>query len=504
MFYKRLSEEQAFGAHTQVGLGSRSVRGGMTAIGSQGIQFVIAMIGTVVLARLVSPEGYGLYGMVVPIIVFARTFRDGGLSFATIQRPTITRDQMSALFWVNFIFVFGLGAAIALSAPLVVRFYGQPQLAGITVALAVAFAVNCISTQHDALLRRNMRFDAIAMGQILAMVCSVAIAIILAFLGWGYWALVASSCATAVVSTAYSFAVFPWLPGKLRRGIGLRGMLKFGGDVMGFNFANYFARNADNVIVGKFAGADALGFYGKAYQLFLLPLTQIRDPVLSVAMPTMSALAGDPERYSHYYAKLVDSISTLSVPIAMFCLVEADFLVRVMLGPNWTGVVPILRVLTLVGLIQSAESTRGLVMVSRGETRRNFKWGVYNAVIMIAAFLVGAWLGGALGVATGYAVASYIILVPSLLYAFAGSPITLAGFIRALAPSVGCSVLAAVPAFAFRAWLGFDSALVALGSCVIFVVVYFAISMLRHGFRDNVRRMARELRRKTETVGESR
>jgi O-antigen/teichoic acid export membrane protein len=468
----------------------------MTAVGSQAILFVISMVGTVVLARLVSPDDYGLYGMVAVIIGFARTFRDGGLSFATVQRATITEDQMSALFWVNLAFVGILGLAMALSAPLMVRFYGHQELAAVTLVMAVAFMVNCISTQHDALLKRHMRFDALAVGQILAMAASVAVAIGLAYIGWGYWALVASSCVIAVVSTAYSFAIFPWLPGKLRRGIGLRGMLRFGGDVMGFNFVNYFSRNADNIVVGKFAGADALGFYGKAYNLFLLPLTQIRDPMIGVAMPAMSSLVGDPERYSRYYSKLVDGISTLAVPISMFCLIEADFLVRVLLGPAWTAVVPIFRILAVVGLVQSAEATRGLVMVSRGETRRHFRWGMVNAAVVIPAFMIGVrW--GAVGVAVGYVVASYILLIPSLMYAFAGSAITLGSFLRALAPSFLCSLVAAAPTLALRYWIGLDSQWAALASSAVFVVAYFAVSMSRPPFRANLQRVGATIRRKS-------
>jgi hypothetical protein len=135
-------------------------------------------------------------------------------------------------------------------------------------------------------------------------------------------------------------------------------------------------------------------------------------------------------------------------------------------------------------------------MVSRGETRRHFRWGMVNAAVVIPAFMIGVrW--GAVGVAVGYVVASYILLIPSLMYAFAGSAITLGSFLRALAPSFLCSLVAAAPTLALRYWIGLDSQWAALASSAVFVVAYFAVSMSRPPFRANLQRVGATIRRKS-------
>jgi len=444
------------------------------------------MVGTVFLARLLSPDDYGLVAMVAVVLGFAKMFRGAGLMTATVQQPSITPEQVSTLFWLNAAVAGTVGLCILASAPLLVAFYDRPELLAITAVLAGAFVVNGLSLQHDALLQRHMRFGALALEQVVAQAIAVVVMVAAAFAGFGYWALVIGACTTALITTLMSFYLCAWIPGRFRRGTGVREMLRFGGNVVGFNFVNYFSRNADNILIGRFLGAEELGLYSKAYNLFLVPLIQVRDPLVAVAMPALSALREQPERFARYYARLVDGASMLGVPLAVYCLVEADFLIGLILGPQWVEVVPVFRILATVGIVSVADGTRGVVLLSQGLAKRHFRWGLINAVVVVSAFIIGLQYG-IVGVATAYAVACYALLLPSLFYAFAGTPVTVGLFMKALVPSVLYAAVAALVTLAVRSQLATESLQSGLVSSLAFVVVYVALTATRRSARQNLR-----------------
>jgi O-antigen/teichoic acid export membrane protein len=466
-------------------IGARSVGGGLAMFGSQGAMFLVQLAGTVILARLLTPDDYGLIAMTAVVTGFAKMFRDAGLTAATVQSKDISHDQVSTLFWVNMAVIAALGVCILASAPFVAAFYRDGRVTAITAVLAVAFVVNGLSIQHDALLKRHMMFSVIAAENVLALIMNVVACVALAVLGFGYWALVAGPCVSAVVTTGMSFYYCPWIPGRPRRATGARRMLAFGGNVTGFNVANYFSRNMDNILIGRYIGADSLGLYSKAYSLFMLPLTQIRGPMTEVAMPALSSIRFDPERFRQYYLRLVDAMSTLAVPLAAICLVEADFVIRLVLGPKWIAVVPVFRLLAVVGLIQAPESTRAVVLLSLGESRKHLNWGVANAIVTVTAFAIGLrW--GIVGVAAGYVAASYLMLFPNLIYSFSGTPVSVSDFLRAVMPAVLAAAAASGAAVGITYVVHAGWLLEGLAGSVAFVVVYFALSYTRAPVRANL------------------
>jgi PST family polysaccharide transporter len=265
-------------------------------------------------------------------------------------------------------------------------------------------------------------------------------------------------------------------------------MLRFGVHVTGFEFVNYFSRNLDNMLIGRYIGPAALGLYAKAYQLFMLPITQIRSPVTQVGLPVLSSLRSEPIRYVRYYQRLTDVLATLIVPLTTFVFIEAGFLIRVALGPQWMGAVPLFRILAVAGLVQGVASTRGLVLLSHGYSARYLRWGTANAVCMIVAFVAGLRFG-VNGVAAAYAIANYAILVPSLFYCFHDTPVTVALFFKTLVLPFVFSASAASVALLARHLLGGESVAANLGACAVFVSAYVALSSLRPIVRDTMARI---------------
>lgn len=464
-------------------LKGRSVRGGAVTMTAQGARFFLQMGSTVVLARLLTPQDFGLIAMVTAVTGFVLMFKDMGLSMATVQKAEINHGQISTLFWINVVLSLGVMLVTAALAPAIAWFYGEPRLTWITLALAGAFIFGGLTVQHQALLRRQMRFGSLALIQIISMSVGILTAVIAAFYGAGYWSLVLMQLATAVAGAIAVWVACGWRPDLPVRCSGVRGMLKFGGHLTGFKFVNYFSRNADNILIGKFIGADALGLYAKAYQLFMMPISQIRGPLNQVAMPVLSSLQNQPERYVKYYQRLIDIMATLTVPLTLYCAIEADFLIRTLLGQQWLGAVPVFRILVIAALIAPVAGTRGLVLISHGFSGRYFYWGLFNAILIVTSFIVGLPFGIE-GVATAYAVAVYVILIPSLFYCFHKTSVTPSMFMRTLASPMLVGVVAAGCAMLMKYGVAGDSPISHGLYAGTFVLVYGGLSLRRKAVRE--------------------
>lgn len=483
---KPLDHQNLFASnHLNSGLAQKSVRGGMTTMGAQGIQFILQVTSTVLLARLLTPSDYGMVGMVTVVVNFAAMFKDAGLSMATVQQEKITHEQISTLFWLNVLISAFLGLCVIASSPMVAWFYGKAELTTVTAALSISFIFSGLTIQHKALQRRHMRFVTLAAIQIISQVITLAMTIILALFGWRYWALVGGALTNALTGSLLTVFFCPWIPGRMQRGTGVRKMLKFGGHLTGFNFINYFSRNADNILIGRFIGADALGLYSKAYELFMLPISQIRNPLEQVAMPVLSTLRKKPLRYALYYQRILDILASLAMPLTTYCAVEADFLIRLLLGSQWIDVVPVFRILTIAGLVQSIASTRGLVLISCGFSKRFFYWGLFNAIVCVTSFVVGLPYG-IQGVAMSYTIANYAILIPSLFYCFNKTPIKVSLFFKTLLPPLATSVVAgSIILLLKHFWLN-DSAIFHAMCLCIFSFVYVGLSLFRQSIRETM------------------
>ncbi len=398
---------------------------------AQVIQFIIQITGTMFLARLLTPADFGLISMVAVVINFAQMFKDAGLSMATIQKDNISHEQISMLFWINVLVSIFIGLCVLVASPLVALFYDKPELTMVTAVLSVSFIITGLGIQHTALLNRNMRFGCLAFVQILAQSISFTTAIFLASNDWRYWALVGGSTASAFASISLTLFFCQWFPGRMQKGSGVRSMLNFGLYVTGFNFVNYFARNLDNILIGRYIGSGSLGLYSKAYQLFMLPMSQIRGPIASVAMPVLSKLRNEPQRYEKYYQRIIDVTATLTIPIAVYCIIEAEFIVFLTLGQQWMGAVSVFRILAFAGMIQPVAGTRGIVLLSSGFHKRYFYWGISNGFLCSISFFMGLSYGIE-GIACAYAIMNYLILIPSLFYCFYGTPVTVPLFLKTL------------------------------------------------------------------------
>jgi len=457
--------EDFFGTeHLKGNLKERSVRSGAVTMAAQMTKFFLYMGSTVVLARLLTPQDYGLIAMVTAITGFVALFKDMGLSMATIQKAEINHLQVSTLFWINVATSIVLALILALLAPMISWFYNEPRLTWITLALAGTFIFSGLTVQHQALLRRQMRFPALAMIEIGSMGIGIATGIVLAWYGAGYWALVGLPAATALSYAVLVWVFCGWRPGLPVRRAGIFSMLAFGGHLTGCGIVNYFARNFDNILLGRFYGVGVLGLYSRAYNIMTLPINQIRNPLESVAIPALSHIQNDPVRYKKYYIKLVTLLAFIAMPLMVFLFVCADQVIGLLLGSKWSGAADIFKILCIAAFIQPVATTWGLVLVSLGQSKRYLKWGIANSILIILSFILGLpW--GAIGVAAGYTIATYVLLAPTLWYCFRRSPISITDFFSAISRPVIASICMGAAIFPTYLLLANQPDIVVVGTC---------------------------------------
>lgn len=411
-------------------LSGRAVRGGSLTLASQAAKFGVKTVSTIALARLLVPEDFGLIAMVTVVTALAGLIKDLGLSAATVQSKTLNQAQVSLLFWINVALSALITGLVAASAPLVARFYDEPRLVAIVIALSFTFLMSGLTAQHIALMRRQMRYGRIAVVELGGGISAIAVAIYLAATGWGYWSLVIMQLVSAAGYMVLAWTVGRWRPSRPRR-TDVRSLLSFGGFLTGFHFLNYFTNQADKALIGWSLGASELGLYSKAYALFKLPMKQLNPPFMAVALPVLSMLQTEPERFRHYYYRSVQVLAYLTVaPIAVVAA-SSDIVIPLVLGSQWTEASRIFQYLALGGVVTPLLWTAGWVQQALGRPNRMLRWSFISDPIYVMSFFVGInW--GAQGVALSFAISIAILFLPTMAYAFHGSPLTLRGFLLAI------------------------------------------------------------------------
>lgn len=462
--------------HLQKDLAGRSARGGAVTLAAQVLRLVIRTASTILLARLLTPRDYGLIGMVVILVDFVSMFQYMGLSTATVKWTELNHRQVSTLFWINA----ALSAAIMLltfgSAPLLAWFYHEPRLIGITACYAVSIFLMGLNIQHEAILARQMRFGVIALIELAAILIGLCAAVVAALYGAGYWALVVNQLVMTTATVVGVWGVCKWRPGLPSRGSGVRSMLSYGGNLTGFNVMNYFSRNLDNALIGKFWGAYQLGIYSRAYQMLLMPMAQINNPLVAVAVPALSRLTDTPERYRTAYLKIVEKIAMITMPGIVFMIATSNWLILLLLGPQWREASRIFMLLGVAAIIQPVTRTVPWLFTTQGRTREMFKWGVIGGAIAVISIIAGLrW--GATGVAASYAATDLCIATP-LLFWYVGrrGPVRAGDFYRTIAPAFCASLCSLAALLICRPWLEVLPSLLARLSIAFLITV--AVSLL--------------------------
>jgi PST family polysaccharide transporter len=469
------------------------VHSGFIRIGGQGIQIILALVSGMVLARLLTPEDFGLFALVNSLIALVNTFRDFGLRMATVHQETINHQQVSAIFWLNLKLNFLVVLFIILMAPVIAWFYSDARLTAITFILAIGiFGLN-LSTQHESLLIRQMRFSTLTFIELGSMFIGIAVGIGLSLLEFGYWALVYQLFVTNLTKSAAIWLFCGWTPTKFSSfsvpSPDIRSLLSYGGHYTGFKVLTHLSQKLDVILLGYVGGANGVGLYQNAFRWAFFPLQQLYAPLLSVAVSGLSRRQNDTVAYRNAIKKGLLPVLSVIMPVLLFMFVEAQSVILLLLGNQWLEAVPLFRLLSLAAFATSMSRVTKWLYLSQGETRRQFQWGLVSSPFMVLALVIGVqW--GAYGVATSFTVATYFLMFPELAFCLSRSHLSGRDFLSIIWRPVVASMMATAFLFFVSSAVLPESGIMIvelLVKLLLFSIVYLLLWVVLPGGRQAIK-----------------
>jgi PST family polysaccharide transporter len=459
-----VSEDQL----TRSELQSRSIRGGGFTAVTQAIRMLVTLMSAAALGRLLAPEDFGLVMMVTAVTGMLYLFRDLGLSTATIQDREISHRQLDSMFWLTVGASLFLASLILVGAPALSWFYSEPRLVPIAMIYSLVTLIGGLSLQHESFLRRQLRLEIVSVTRLIAFVVGQTIAMIAAAITGSYLSLCAVPLVEAIGITGCLWIASPWKPKWRFQFSEISELMKFGTTLSVSSAINYLARQADNLLIGRFLGSQSLGYYCTAYSLMMLPLQQIAHPLSSVAIPSLSRLQDQPSSYRRAFEAISERLLIFTVPGCVVLFLFADTLIVVLLGAKWEPSIEIFRWLAIAGLLQPLSNTLGWLLITQRRQRDLLHWGIFASSVSIVSFVIGLpW--GAVGVAAGYAISGVLIRTPALLWwSCRRGPVRVGSVVRSAMLPITCGLLVGLAVLPLR-YLNLSSVAI----CVIVPMVAF-------------------------------
>jgi PST family polysaccharide transporter len=464
-----------------------AVRGAGATIFSSGLGVAIQIVSTMILARLLAPADFGLVTMVTTFSLLLVSFGLNGFTEAIIQWEAVDHALASNLFWINLATGIFLTMGFAAAGSLMARFYHAPLVARIAAGMSLTILASSTSVLHLALLNRAMVFTAIATNDVIARAASLIVAILLAFAGWGYWALVAGAVALPVSQSIGAWYLCRWIPGLPRRNPGTSSAVRFAMNIYARFTVDYGSRNLDNLLVGWRFDAQALGFYKKAYDLFALAAGQLVAPLSNVALAALSRVNRDSVQYRKHLVNILAVIAFVGMGLGTELTLVGKDVIRLLLGPGWEASG---RIFTYFGPgigIMFLYYTHGWIHLSIGKADRWFRWGLVEFIVTALLFILGLRRGPT-GVALAWTASFWMLTIPALWYA--GRPIQLrVGSIvaaawkyvlaSAIAGSTCALIIRTLPSLAAASG-AVEAALHIVVSTLLFAILYLSAVILLH------------------------
>ena len=439
---------------------------------------VLKIVVLVLLTRLLSPADFGVVSAALIVIVFALTFSQLGLGPALVQRPDLQPAHISTAFLASSAFGLMAGAAVWLAAPLIADFFRMENLAPVVRVLAVVFPVMGFSTVAESLLQREMRFRLLANVDVVTYGIGYGLGIVLALLGWGMWSLVAAHLTYSLLRAAVLLRAEPPRLHPAPTGPAFRELMDYGVGQSAGRIAVFFANQADNLVVGRFLGATALGFYSRAYQLMAVPTALLGDVLDRVLFPTMSRVQDDPRRLTSAYLQGTAFVALLTLPAGAVAALLAPELVYVAFGSKWAELVPPFQVLAVGMMFRTSYRMSDSLSRATGMVyRRAWRQALYAGLVFF-----GAWVGqfwGVTGVAVGVLIALFINYLLMAHLSLSVGQISWLRFAQAQLPALSLTLLVGAGTFVTLAgtrYLGLPPVVrLAAGSAVAALTGFLAV-----------------------------
>jgi PST family polysaccharide transporter len=384
-----------------------------SAIESWGRQ-AVSLVVFFALARLLSPESFGLVALASIFIGFVQVFVDQGFSIAIIQRREIDAEHLDTAFWTTL----GISILLTLSsiacAGLVADLFHQPQILPIIRYLSITFLFTGLSSVQQAVLERQFDFKNLAIRSLIAAIIGGIVGVVMAFLDFGVWSLVGQQLSSSFVQVLILWRVSDWRPRLKVSATHAKELFAFGVNVSAFNILTFFSRRSDDLLIGYFLGPVALGYYSIAYRILLVMTEVLISTTTKVALPIFSRLQEEPEQLRNTFYSAIQFVSVIAFPLFLCVPVLAPELVKVLFGEQWYQSIAVMQVLSFIGPIHVILYYHGAVTTALGKPSWRLWIQVINTVANVIAFALVVRLG-IVAVALAYVVRSYLLLPISLI-----------------------------------------------------------------------------------------
>ncbi|MCZ2817363.1 lipopolysaccharide biosynthesis protein [Modestobacter sp. VKM Ac-2984] len=433
---------------------------------------------TVALARLLAPADFGAVTIVTSITGFAALFVELGLVSALVQRNSVDETVLSTAFWLNAVLGVVLAVPVVALAPVAAALFDTPSLVYLMPVASLTFVLS-LSVVQSATLRRALDFKRLARIGIVNAVANAVVAVACAAAGLGALSIVLGTVAATLVSTIQSWCYVPWRPKVRPTRQALRELWSYTRGLVGFGSVNYWSRNADNLLIGGFLGTTALGYYGRAYNLMLMPVSQLNAVLNSVLFSTLSRLQADEQRFRRAWLLSAKASFMAGAPIGIGMSVTAPALVETFFGARWLPMAPVLALLAASVPPQLIGSATGSVFQAKAKNDLQFRLGLITSCITVAAIL-GALPFGIVAVAAALLVKSWTSVLIPLIPTLRLAGISFLNFLRAISWTGMSTVAMGAAAWAAGHALRASSPPLVLGVQVATgVIVYGALIIAR-------------------------
>jgi O-antigen/teichoic acid export membrane protein len=379
---------------------------------TRGVALVTRVATVVVLARLLTPTDYGVAGMAIVVASFAAILTDPALGAALVQRPAIDERDRSTVFWS----AAGIGCALTVlgiaASPLVADFFGEPEVRDLFAVTSLCFVVIGLSVAHRALLLRRLAYRSLEIREMLSLVTGAIVAVAVALAGFGPWAVIWNFVAYCVMSTVLVWILLDWRP---RFTFSVESLRKLGGfslRIFSATTLSWGTSNLDKVLIGRVLTAAALGAYSLASNIAQMPLSLVSGTLSRAVSPAYSRIQDDKDRLERAWLRNKRMSVSVVAPMLATLVVAAPDFVQLVFGEKWDDTVAPLRLLCVASLAQSLGALNWSVLQARGEGGAVLRLILLTSCASLLAFVVGlTW--GIVGVATSYAIARWLIVVPT-------------------------------------------------------------------------------------------
>ncbi len=479
-------------AHKHVSTAT-AVKGTKSTLIGQWVKFTIQFCGTVVLARVLKPEDFGEFAMIMALGGFATLMGDFGLSTAAMQAKTLSKGQQNNLFWLNVAIGSIIASGFFVLAPWISKFYNEPGLIMAIQILAFNFLFQSALAQMTARAARGLQFKLLARADVLAQFMALVVAIILALRGAGLYALVWQQLAVSITLIGILVAGTRWIPGLPARAP-MGDLIRFGSSTFAVQLMTYLSSNADSVVVGKVWGASALGIYDKAFQLFRMPIQQIATPLTRVALPILSARQDDSTWLTSKLSLIQRYMVYVVGSIFIFVAIASKPIVEILLGENWAASAGILSILAVGGIFQCMGYTYYWTFLVTKSTAIQFRYTVLTRSFMLVAIVLGA-LHSPQGAALGFSFGLFCNWVILTLFAIPKTGVNVKPLVRAtLLPLIVITIANAPSVILILSAGSFLNPVSLLAFLLLLSILGYILCILIPQFRTDLRSLLKILK----------